>query len=132
MSERFGYTSKEKREIRQKLQNDVSKAVYLKSIAEKMTATDKYDSNIFEKGINWFNEGMSLEEAPDNIKNNTNFIRGYERAKRLALIEGHLYDLGKKYFEDGLEIENIPLKYRNSDSVIKGYNDAKDNNKGRK
>ena len=86
MSERFGYSRKEKREIRQGRQNAVEKDIREKANMEKMVKADRFDSKIFEQGANWFNEGMALEDAPDNVRNNSNFIRGYDRAKRIALI----------------------------------------------
>ena len=31
-------------------------------------------------GIEWFESGLSLEDAPENYKNNEYFISGYKRA----------------------------------------------------
>ena len=87
MSDRFGYSRKEKREIRQGRQSAIEKDVREKANADKMSKNDRYDPNIFEKGIIWFNEGMSLEDAPENLRNNSNFINGYKKGIRLAKIE---------------------------------------------
>ena len=87
MSERFGYSRKDRREIRKKNQDKIAKDVYIKGKLEGFVRSDAYNANIFEQGANWFNEGMSLEDAPENIRNNTNFINGYNKASRLAFIE---------------------------------------------
>ena len=47
---------------------------------------DKYNKDIFEKGIRWFKSGLSLEDAPLELRNNSNFIRGFEKGRRLSLI----------------------------------------------
>ena len=87
MSERFGYSRKEKKEIRESRQNAVEKDIREKANMEKMVKNDRYDPKIFDQGIIWFNEGMALEDGPENIRNNTNFINGYKKAERLAMIE---------------------------------------------
>ena len=51
------------------------------------THTEPFDINIYNKGMDWYNSGLTLEEAPDNDKNNIHFVNGYERAKRLARFE---------------------------------------------
>lgn len=47
---------------------------------------DKYDKDLLEKGIQWFNSGLSLDEAPMEIRNNSNFVRDFEKGKRLSII----------------------------------------------
>ena len=86
MNDRFGFSRKERREAREGRQNAVEKDIREKAKGENMPKVDRYDSKIFEQGANWFNEGMNLEDAPESVRNNSNFIRGYDRAKRLALI----------------------------------------------
>ena len=85
MSDRFGYSRKEKREIRENLQKAVEKDIRRKTDGKK--AKDPYNPKTFNDGILWFNEGMALVDAPENLRNNTNFIDGYEKGRRLAMIE---------------------------------------------
>ena len=85
MSDRFGYSRKEKREIRENLQKAVEKDIRRKTDGKPVR--DTYNPEIFDKGMLWFNEGMALADAPENIRNNTNFINGYKKAERLAKIE---------------------------------------------
>ena len=130
MSDRFGYSRKEKREIRQGRQNDVAKDVYIKANADKTIRADKYNEGLFELGADWFNSGMEFEDADSHLKGNSNFKRGYERAKRLADVEKSLYDLGRKHFEEGNNSENIPEKYRESVPFLRGFSDAKQASRG--
>jgi len=48
---------------------------------------DKRDADICNKGIEWFKSGLSLEDAPEELRYNTNFIYGFRKGERLALIE---------------------------------------------
>ena len=48
---------------------------------------DKRDLDICNKGIEWFENGFKLEDAPEELRNNTNFIYGFKKGERLALIE---------------------------------------------
>ena len=47
----------------------------------------KRDVDICNKGIEWFKSGLPLEDAPEDLRNNTNFIYGFHKGERLALIE---------------------------------------------
>ncbi len=91
---------------------------------ENYKHVDKFDKVLFEKGIEWYNSGLQLDDAPDDLKNNTNFIKGFEKAKRIKNVENSLYDLGMSYFNDGLPIQLIPENYRNNPTVLRGYEDA--------
>lgn len=51
------------------------------------THTEAFDINVFNKGMEWFASGLSLEDASEEDKNSIHFVNGYERAKRLARIE---------------------------------------------
>ena len=57
-----------------------------KERAKKMQSMDRYDPAIYDMGLNWGNEGLSLDDAPLEVKNNSNFINGFNKAKRLQLI----------------------------------------------
>ena len=43
---------------------------------------DKYD-----KGLEWYNSGLGIEDAPVELQNNRSFVDGFKRGHRLALIE---------------------------------------------
>ena len=92
---------------------------------ENYKPIDKYDINIFNQGMQWFNSGLPLEEAPDNVKTNTNFVKGYNKAKRIRDVENYLYDLGTSFYMDGIPVEAIPERYRENPFVLKGYTDSK-------
>lgn len=50
-------------------------------------ATTAFDPEIFNKGIEWYQSGLPIEDAPEELKNNAHFVNGYEKGKRLAKIE---------------------------------------------
>jgi uncharacterized protein YeeX (DUF496 family) len=79
---------------------------------------------VFRQGSAWFNSGLSLEDADEILRNDKDFISGYNRAKRIKDIEISLYNLGMEYFNDGISFELIPSIYQNNPIVIKGYEDA--------
>lgn len=57
---------------------------------ENMYRSSHYDKKMYEEGQKWFDSGLSLEDAPDNLRKNLNFINGFKRGERLALInDGH-------------------------------------------
>ncbi len=40
----------------------------------------------FNQGQDWYNRGIPLENAPDYLRNNMEFIKGYNRKKQLDSI----------------------------------------------
>ena len=48
---------------------------------------DKRDVDICNKGIEWFDSGLPLEDAPEELRSNTNFIYGFKKGERLAFIQ---------------------------------------------
>ena len=46
----------------------------------------RFNKETFDLGTEWSLAGKFLEEARPEMKNNTNFIRGYERGERLKKI----------------------------------------------
>ena len=74
-------------EIRRDSSNKIASDLRNKEIKMNYVRPDKRDLNICNKGIEWFNEGLSLDDAPEELKNNTNFINGSNKGKRLAIIE---------------------------------------------
>ena len=80
-----------------------------------------------DKGIKWFNEGLTLEDAPLELQNNVSFIAGFNYAKRIKLVNDTLYNTGMEYFDRGILLENSPINYRNNEYFIAGYNDRMNN-----
>ena len=46
-----------------------------------------FDRDLFNKGQMWFESGLTLEDAPEHFRINRNFVRGFERGKRIAYIQ---------------------------------------------
>lgn len=90
------------------------------------------DKNIFNKGYMWFENGLSLDDASDEMKNNFNFINGYEKAKRIKNINENLEILGYEWFESGLSLDNAPSTYTNNPYFMDGYNKALEKQNGKK
>lgn len=111
--------------LRHTIYNQISEEIRQKEKKETYSPNDKYNSTIFNGGMEWFNNGFSLEDAPEDIKKNTNFIRGFDRAKRLRDVERDLFNLGIEFYNDGLPLEQIPENYRNNPTVLSGYESAK-------
>lgn len=70
----------------------LSKAMYGPNIPgedklKKLDYAKHYNKDIYEKGEAWYNSGLTLEDAPVELQNDINFVNGYERGRRLALIE---------------------------------------------
>ena len=89
----------------------------------------RFDKNLFDKGMEWFNNGLPLEDAADELKNNSCFKNGFVKAKRLELIRTTLYNYGIEYYNKGIILDEVPLKYRNNDDFVRGYEFAKKNGK---
>lgn len=88
-----------------------------------------FDSKAFQRGFDWFEAGFSLDDAPENIRNNASFIAGFKRGKRIKLINQRLYDEGIKYYNDGVSLDEIPKNYRNNVYFMLGYNERKEKNR---
>ena len=43
----------------------------------------------FNNGTQYFNMGGKLENAANELKNNKDFINGYNRAQRVSIIRNH-------------------------------------------
>lgn len=98
---------------------------YISKDIEKKNKPIKHSYNNVEdrqKGFDWFNNGLSLEEAPEEMQNNASFIVGYNRAYRAKIINDNLYDLGREYYERGVSLEDIPERYKDDEYFINGYN----------
>lgn len=82
-----------------------------------------------DKGINWFNEGLSLDDAPEELRNNVSFVNGFNYAYRIKLVNDTLYKTGVEYFERGVSLIDVPEKYTDNKYFMDGYNSCKGRNK---
>ena len=76
------------------------------------------------KGIEWFNSGLSLEDASEELRNNNSFCKGYARGEFESIQKKKLYDTGVEYFENGVVVEKLPKIYKDNEIFMNGYNDA--------
>ena len=51
---------------------------------KKMDADRRFNYKLFNKGKEWFDSGLTLEDASEELRNDQSFIKGYEHGKRLA------------------------------------------------
>ena len=58
----------------------------------KMDHAKNFNKDAYVKGEEWYQSGLNLQDAPEELKKNIDFVRGFERGKRLATIA----DLEKK------------------------------------
>ena len=56
---------------------------YLKSLSE----AKNFNPKIFDIGVEFYQSGNKIEDAPEELRNNSSFISGMSHAKRLAMIE---------------------------------------------
>lgn len=89
----------------------------------------EFDKATFEKGLEWFDSGLSLDDADISLRENFNFVNGFEKAKRLKDINDSLRNLGVEWYESGLPLENAPANYVNNSYFIDGYNNSMNKNK---
>lgn len=113
------------RQLRKKSSDRVAADLREKEKKDNYKQFDKRDSYLFDKGIEWFESGLSLDDAHDDMKNNTNFVNGFNKAKRLNDINNMLYNDGKEFFRSGCKLENASDKMKNNKYFIQGYNDEK-------
>lgn len=89
---------------------------------KKLETYQPCDRKIFNLGVQWFTEGLTLEDAPADFVGNKNFTDGFAYARRIKNVEIDLFNIGKQYRLDGVAIEDIPERYRDNPFVLKGYN----------
>ena len=117
---------KEKARGTRKTVNFHSKLVAKDNRMKKLEHAKVADKNIFNKGFEWFESGLSLDDAPVELRANFNFINGFDKAKRVMTINEELISLGIEWFESGLSLEDAPENYKNNEYFISGYKMAND------
>lgn len=103
----------------------VSEIMHEVGAREKSKGIHFYNKGIFDKGIQWYEEGMDLADAPSELRENTNFIRGYELAARQDKINSALEIQGSEWFYSGHSLDEARELYSKNEYFIKGYNEAK-------
>ena len=96
---------------------------------EKLSTYQPNDVNKFHLGEDWFNAGMLLEDAEESLRNNVNFVNGFNRAKRIRDVEEYQYSLGIEFYKNGVSVEQILEEYKEKPFVLKGFKDAKESAK---
>ena len=99
------------------------------SLADKIAREKKkdsivynFDKNNFINGKIWFNEGFSLDEAPDNLNDNASLISGFNKAKREQYVNDLAYKTGIEHRDKGVPLEELPEIYINNEFFMNGYN----------
>ena len=90
---------------------------------------EKYD--VYRIDDKFFNLGMevglntSVVVVPEKYKDNSSFVAGFERAKRILKANRDLYNMGMQAYFKGVGVDEIPMNYRNKEYYMNGYNYAK-------
>ena len=75
------------KDIRRNSSNRIANDIWEKERRKNYVRPDKRDLDICNKGLEWFNSGLSLDDAPIELKNNTNFINDFIKGESNAMIE---------------------------------------------
>lgn len=92
---------------------------------KKESIVHNYNVNDIERGKSWFYDGLSLEDAPIDLKNNASFIAGFKKAEREQYVNDLAYQTGIEYYNKGIPFEKIPEMYLNNEFFMSGYNSKK-------
>ena len=104
---------------RNSAQNRVAKDVKNKEKVGKVTTNDR---KTFDAGTEWFDFGFALEEADEKLRNNPNFIAGFNYGMRIQYVNQLSYETGIEWFNKGVELDEIPENYKNNEYFMNGYN----------
>lgn len=91
----------------------------------------KYNIDDLNRGIEWFESGLSLDDTSVDDRNNEAFVAGFKKGKRIQIVNKQLFELGQEYFDRGFSIGELPDKYRKNEYFLKGYNDRMNSYKSR-
>ena len=108
---------------RENIQRRVAAHVRDEKKLENIDIQKLVDNKIRHQGKLFFERGLFLEDAPDDMRNNSAFIEGYENARNRKT---EVYDMGVQYFIDGVKFKDISTIYQNNKDFMQGYNDARD------
>lgn len=108
------------RKISESVQSSLAEDLARKK--NKDNINNNFDKTNLEKGRIWFNGGLSLEDSPDDLKNNASFVAGYKKAERLQRINEQVYSIGVDYYNRGIPLSDIPKIYKNNEIFMAGYN----------
>lgn len=117
---------KVKRRESEKKVNKNSKLVSRDRWYTKLEHSKVCDMNIFNEGVKWFYSGLSLDDAPDELRNNFNFINGFKKTERLEGINSELEALGIEWFNNGFNLEDASDSYLRSPYFRQGFEKAKE------
>ena len=56
-------------------------------VLKNLHIQSKISTESYKKGEEWYNSGLSLDDAPDEFREDYSFVYGFEHGKRLALIQ---------------------------------------------
>lgn len=90
-----------------------------------------YDKKAINEGINWynneyFNEGKSFDELPEEKRNNISFLKGIEIAANSRIASQEAYDKGIQKRIDGFKFKELTEIQRNNKYFMQGFNDARE------
>lgn len=93
---------------------------------KKQPVISNYDMTAYDIGYTFNEAGFSLDEAPDNLKNNPTFKNGYNRYDRVLMIAKCEREAGINYYNSGKRLEDMREERlaKLSDNFIDGYNYA--------
>ena len=100
-------------------QERVAKDIKMK---EKMGTVTYPDKKTFDEGLKWFESGFLLEDAEGKIRNNPNFVAGFNYGKRIQYVNQLSYETGIEWFNRGVILDEIPENYKNNEHFMDGYN----------
>lgn len=112
-------------QIRKDTANKITTDILGKKLREEHRPDYTYSKNLFQEGFEWFNSGLSLEDAPKDKLGNTSFVKGFERGKRLDFINTMIYNDGYDFYTSGGNLDIASDKMRNNEHFVRGFNDAK-------
>ena len=80
------------------------------------------DIKTFNAGLEWFESGLSLDDADVKFKNHPSFVAGFNYGKRVQYVNQLSYETGIEWFNRGIELDEIPENYRANEYFMNGYN----------
>ena len=113
---------REYRQIREDIQNRVAYELYKENKAANKV--DRFNPQLMEEGKKWYDSGFNLEDAPENLRNNINFVRGYEKSQRLQIVDDEFFKKGMEAYLSGIPWDEIDDKDKENVSFVFGYEDA--------